>query len=204
MKKQTFWAKENITRPTKRYVLLFNLYNSDKRTSTSSSEFDNIHEADEEAKELNAMYKDHALPKKIEYVNGIPRYEDNATWWGYIVLDMKDCRCVRCGGHGFQLSYWNIIKQPKKINSDDVNKDYFFRDITVCPDDYDFDDGEYNGWLRFRWGDGANAIGYEKPRKIKSPKKTIEKVELNDEDYYDNIQSEYDRMEEKRLLEKSW
>lgn len=36
--------------------------------------------------------------------------------------------------------------------------DFFFRGPNEVPPDYKWDDGEYDGWLQFRWGDGKNAI----------------------------------------------
>jgi hypothetical protein len=36
--------------------------------------------------------------------------------------------------------------------------DFFFRGPSEVPEDYKWDEGEYVGWLQFRWGDGLNAI----------------------------------------------
>lgn len=36
--------------------------------------------------------------------------------------------------------------------------DDHFRKPGEIPDGYEFDSGEYEGWLQYRWGDGKNAI----------------------------------------------
>lgn len=36
--------------------------------------------------------------------------------------------------------------------------DFFFRGPGEVPEDYKWDDGEYEGWLQYRWGDGKNAL----------------------------------------------
>ena len=81
------------------------------------------------------------------------------------------------------------------------NKDLYFLDEYFCgpsevPKDYDWDDGEYEGWLQFRWGDGKNAIGYTEPKKGKPVDKpeAIEETEVEEEDL----------VEEEILKKKGW
>lgn len=48
------------------------------------------------------------------------------------------------------------------LNYDWDNKlaelDFFFRGPLEVPENYNWDIGEYDGWLQFRWGDGKNKI----------------------------------------------
>jgi hypothetical protein len=46
-----------------------------------------------------------------------------------------------------------------------MQRDYVFRDKDEIPKNYKWDDGEYDGWLQYRWGDGKNAIDYEEKHK---------------------------------------
>lgn len=39
--------------------------------------------------------------------------------------------------------------------------DFFFRGPSEIPPNYEWDEGEFQGWLQFRWGDGKNAIPKE-------------------------------------------
>ena len=96
------------------------------------------------------------------------------------------------------------------INSSMSNKDYFFRDTDICPDEYIWKEGEYNGWLQFKWGDGKNAINYVKPQKqkIKKVQNIVkEDEELNVGDYeVELIETKFadiiDKETQKRFMEK--
>lgn len=196
MKSYTFWHTTNKynkqIRPVKRYVLVFNTFTNNDRLSRSQSEYDDINDCLDEAKELDVLYKMHKLPlkKKVikkyknswneisERVETCYDFSDRRSWWGYLILDMKDCKCIKVGGYGYRLSVsvkyngkilLQVIERANQINGSLHLLDYFFRDITVCPEDYEFDGNEeYNGWLQFRWGDGKNAINYVKPKKNKN------------------------------------
>ena len=219
----TYWwsAKNGNTRPKKRYVLLFSLKGQYGVRSLSRSEFDNIGDCEEECKELNKMYSTHKVPTVLEKKwNGVyPRkkhlttvwdYSDNRSWWGYIVLDMQECKAIKVGGYGFNCTNYKCYDSCRTINTDKAERDYFFRDPEVCPDEYEWKPGEYKGWLQFKWGDGKNAIGYVEPPK---PKKTeVEKIdpyedyELESEFVAEMIEDKYDSIIEKetkkRLMDK--
>ena len=219
----TYWwsAKNGNTRPKKRYVLLFSLKGQYGVRSLSRSEFDNIGDCEEECKELNKMYSTHKVPTVLEKKwNGVyPRkrhletiwdYSDNRSWWGYIVLDMQECKAIKVGGYGFNCTNYKCYDSYRTINTDKAERDYFFRDPEVCPDEYEWKQGEYKGWLQFKWGDGKNAIGYVEPPKPK--KKEVEKIdpyedyELESEFVAEMIEDKYDSIIEKetqkRLMDK--
>lgn len=77
------------------------------------------------------------------------------------------------------------------------------------------DDGEYEGWLQFRWGDRKNALDYVEPEK---PKKTPDDIVdfIEDEDPWfesehdddcDEIEAAFKKIEEKELkrrIEDRW
>ena len=86
-------------------------------------------------------------------------------------------------------------------------KDYFFRDPEVCPDEYMFKDGEYAGWLKFKWGDGTNAIGYVKPPKQKKKIQEEFHEEIEAEDYETELLENkfadmIDKETQKRLMDR--
>jgi len=77
--------------------------------------------------------------------------------------------CILTGRIELGLIYDNVTKKPnglysksqviidKKTNGNLV-KDVLFRKPGEIPADYKWDEGEYEGWLIYRWGDGSNAI----------------------------------------------
>lgn len=219
----TYWwsAKNGNTRPKKRYVLLFSLKGQYGVRSLSRSEFDNIGDCEEECKELNKMYSTHKVPTVLEkkwhgvyhrkgHLETIWDYSDGKSWWGYIVLDMQECKAIKVGGYGFNCTNYKCYDSCRTINTDKAERDYFFRDPEVCPDEYEWKQGEYKGWLQFKWGDGKNAIGYVEPPKPK--KKEVEKIdpyedyELESEFVAEMIEDKYDSIIEKetqkRLMDK--
>ena len=213
----TYWwsAKNGNTRPKKRYVLLFSLKGQYGVRSLSRSEFDNIGDCEEECKELNKMYSTHKVPTVLEkkgkrHLTTVWDYSDNRSWWGYVVLDMQECKAIKVGGYGFNCTNYKCYDSCRTINTDKAERDYFFRDPEVCPDEYEWKQGEYKGWLQFKWGDGKNAIGYVEPPKPK--KKEVEKIdpyedyELESEFVAEMIEDKYDSIIEKetqkRLMDK--
>ena len=190
----THWwsAKYGNTKPKSRYVILFSLKGQYGITGYSRSEYDDLASCLNECDELNKMYATHPIPVVLEkreiraskysrkQLEIIWDYSNGKSWWGYIVLDMKECKAIRVGGYGFHYKN-TCYKTCKSINSSMETKDYFFRDPEVCPDEYMFMDGEYVGWLKFKWGDGTNAIGY-----VKQPKKK-KKIQ---EEFHEEIEAE--------------
>ena len=201
---RTFWwnvSSEHI-HPKKQYVLLFNTFNETKRLSYSMTEYDKLVDAYEEINGLDELYKNHELPIKVKITRDVLYgrkiksktkfgydFRKNRSWWGYILLDMKECKCIRVGGNGFLFcnvyckTEPTIIKNTHGINGVLRVKDYLFRDENVVPDDYVWDGiGEYEGWLQYKWGDGKNAIDYVKPAKNK--KKDFQEMVLDIENNF--------------------
>ena len=123
--------------------------------------------------------------------------------WGYVIGDTEECKIIEWGG----LDMMNIWK------TSDIRrvKDYLFRGKDEIPKDYKWDDGEYEGWLQYRWGDGKNAIDYVEPEKPKKKKEDID--EYLDEDLDDmyiddneDIENQYlkeeDRLKLKLLMDR--
>lgn len=185
MKIVTYWYhKRDSWKPNKRYILIFNTFNNYKIISQSISQYDSLVDCMEESNELDLLYKLHKLPiekkeffigaskknrySKSEQIKTVYDFSDNRSWWGYIILDMQNCKCIKVGGYGLKLyvskhidsrESISIVKYPRQINSSVYMLDYFFRDTNVCPDEYNFDGvEEYDGWIQYKWGDGKNAI----------------------------------------------
>ena len=117
--------------------------------------------------------------------------------WGWLIGD-RETMNMTWGGE--KLYNYNS-KTDKR-----VLKDILFRGSDEVPEDYDWDDGEYEGWLQYRWGDGKNAIGYEDKKTNKTSKS--EKVIEEDYDYdeYETIGEEiedrYTKIEDKETIKK--
>ena len=58
--------------------------------------------------------------------------------------------------------------------------DNLFRGEDEIPKGYIFDNGEYEGWLQYRWGDGKNAVNCKEPS-CKPKKKKYGKHQQFDE-----------------------
>ena len=84
---------------------------------------------------------------------------------GWVVLDYRKEKFILSGQRGF-LGY--LTKNDKTLGE----KDKYFRRPDEIPENYKWDLGEYDGWLRYRWGDGKNAIGYKEP--CQKPKRNHE------------------------------
>ena len=110
--------------------------------------------------------------------------------WGWLLADRETMNWV-WGGE----KLYNYDNRTNKL----ILKDMLFRGPDEIPKDYKWDDGEYDGWLQFRWGDGKNAIGYvEKPRKPRA-EKVVDKYNEFERDEYENIEDQYAKKEEKEL-----
>ena len=89
-------------------------------------------------------------------------------------------------------------------------KDNYFRGDDEIPEGYVWHQGEYEGWLQYRWGDGKNALDYVAPKKPKKEEDTeigfdIETGGLDDP--FDNyeaelIQTQFQDLIDKEKLEK--
>ena len=123
--------------------------------------------------------------------------------WGYVIGDTEECKVIKWGG----LNMMNIWKDSdiRKV------KDYLFRGEDEIPKDYKWDDGEYEGWLQYKWGDGKNALDYvepEKPKKVKEEINDDGSTDELDDTYIDNddiensFLKEEDREKLKRLIDR--
>ena len=197
---------------TKRYILTVQewgvkivSYVDDTRKSffnSTDTEFDTIEEADAWIKDVEEYYKisnierpdvnsnkkyekivakEGAFPE-IYYTEETYVYDENHFWWGYAVLDYKNEKVIMQGGVGL-YDFWNPMKSLAIL-------DRYFRKEGEVPKDYVWDINEYEGWLRFRWGDGENAIDKVKTRRAKEDE--LKKKAKKQEEQEDWADFEYD------------
>ena len=166
---------------------------------TDITKFDDIKEVEDFVKFIDEIYSDIIRPdvnESYKYRKKAPKYcksnennyiyDENHFWWGYVVLDYKNEKVIMQGGVGL-YDFWNPMKSLAIL-------DRYFRKEGEVPKDYVWDINEYEGWLRFRWGDGENAIGKVKARRAKEDelKKKAKKQEKQ-EDWEDfEYDEEYD------------
>ena len=142
---------------------------------TDITKFDSIKETENFVKLINEIYSYVIRPdvnESYKYRKKAPKhcksneenyiYDENHFWWGYAVLDYKKEKVIMQGGVGL-YDFWNPMKSLAIL-------DRYFRKDGEVPKDYVWDINEYEGWLRFRWGDGENAIEKVKARKAKEDK----------------------------------
>lgn len=119
-------------------------------------------------------------------------------YWGYMLLDYQKDEIIGMWGErhpDFGKNYKNDLKL----------KDRLFRKPGEVPIGYKWDDGEYDGWLQFRWGDGKNAIEVEdkinqekeEKKKQHKPKKRqvneFETLECDDSIYNEFYEEKYNK-----------
>ena len=216
------WVDEikNFDEVMKRYYSnKFNIYTHHKEYI---DEFDTLEEAKQAISMYQDMYKDTPKPQKvmahyyniktkeivtrpmwghpdrdfIKHIEGYFDFSDGAMWWGYIVLDFEAERVVYAGGDNPEnINYKNSL----------AIRDKYFRKDGEIPNGYVWDDGEYDGWLRFRWGDGQNAVGYVP--KSKKKEDVIEEASEEDLEEHvinyteaDRLQDEFDEQYDKELV----
>jgi len=149
---------------------------------------------------IKATRKDHYLYK------GSERWKfdsPNTKVWGWLIGD-RETMNITWGGE----KLYNYDSRTDKR----VLKDILFRGPDEVPEDYKWDDGEYEGWLQFRWGDGKNAVGYVEKNTSKNNAHNNEPLEDDYdhgeyEDWGDSVEDEYMRKETKELekrLEDRW
>lgn len=148
------------------YVVIFNLW--DNKFIQQINDYATLEEALEEAKLINIYYADTPKPIRLKdhYKSWSGRssnepiygYSNGGKFWGFIVIDYNKNEIVKIGHDGLK-------NFGKKITLN--MKDYFLRDANEIPENYQFDFGEYDGWLQYRWGDGKNAVDYVEPKKKK-------------------------------------
>ena len=166
---------------------------------TDITKFDDIKEVEDFVKLIDEIYSGITRPdvnESYKYRKKAPKYcksneenyiyDENHFWWGYAVLDYKNEKVIMQGGVGL-YDFWNPMKSLAIL-------DRYFRKEGEVPKDYVWDINEYEGWLRFRWGDGENAIDKVKARRAKEDelKKKAKKHE-EPEDWTDfEYDEEYD------------
>lgn len=161
---------------TKRFMLIFNIW-TDRVFHEEKQEFDTEKECREYACLIDSIYgKTEPTFDKF----GIQKK------WGYVMLDFGNEKIIGWSKNG------EICKFCKSNNAL-VLKDHFFRKENEIPKNYKWDNGEYEGWLQYRWGDGKNAIDYKKPsnKKIRltEENKNDKNLKRTDED---DIQDKFD------------
>jgi len=216
-----------------RYVLITNIWGRKPRQITSyysewcdfdinknpifvddeRYEFDTLEELNEHIKLFKEICKDYERPS-TETV-GYSRWEKskkdifdspNKRKYGYLYGDRETMRLVWGGD-----KLYNYNKSTNTLKLYDI----LFRGADEIPKDYKWDDGEYEGWLQYRWGDGKNAVGYVEPEKPKKNDEVIDEVinedEVEDTSYYDDsfdnsfaeeIENAYAKLEDKELVKK--
>lgn len=171
---------------TKRYMVIFDIW-TDRTFSEEKNEFDTEKEWKEYVSLINSIYE-----------NAEPSYDryGKKKEWGYVVLDFVTENILKWSSTG------KIFKASKVRNKLEL-KDIFFRGENEIPKNYQWDDGEYEGWLQYRWGDGKNAIDYEE-RKQKTTKKNDKIQPLSEEvDEGELLQDLYDKkLTRERIMDK--
>ena len=167
---------------------------------TDITKFDDIKEVEDFVKLIDEIYSGITRPdvnESYKYRKKAPKYcksneenyiyDENHFWWGYAVLDYKNEKVIMQGGVGL-YDFWNPMKSLAVL-------DRYFRKEGEVPKDYVWDINEYEGWLRFRWGDGENAIDKVKARRAKEDelkKKAKQKKQEDWEDFeYDEVYDMY-------------
>lgn len=182
-------------------------------------EFDTIEEAKEYIKLFEELCSTYETPElstqsyksKISYYRNKDREyifdNENKRLWGWLLGDREKME-LKWGGH--KLKEYN-----NKTNRLELY-DILFRGDDEIPRKYQWDSGEYEGWLQFRWGDGKNALNYVEPEKPKKEPKILTNDEIIEEmidtpwfntGHFDNsfaekIEEAFAKKEERELIKK--
>lgn len=213
----------------KKYLVVTHIQGLQNKVQTNGSYYPYFKEereyfdTKEEAVEYVLLFKQLAesynKPKK-EY----SKYKDFYTWkfedpsqrlCGYLIADTERELVLQWWGE-----MYNINKKTDKLKI----KDILFRGPDEVPKNYKWAPGEYEGWLRYRWGDGKNAIDYVDNVKQKVINKNSDKAEHIDdieeeenweaytdytpnEELGDKLMEAFDELEERekiKRLENRW
>jgi hypothetical protein len=182
----------------KRYCVIFSIWGH--RTNNSTCFFDSLDEVREETRLIKEFYKD--TPRPVKTGKSTVDYSEGGCFWGYIVLDYNKAKVLEIYNDGARVYRTKIVNQKEilePVYEVRINylKDLMFRGEDEVPKDYKWDEGEYDGWIKFRWGDGSNAI---KPRE---PKKhgRIDWAENQDPDPQEKYDKEIEREWKERKLD---
>lgn len=199
---------------TKRYMVIFEKWNKNN-FHEDKTEYDTIEEVQEELNLLEEVYADTPRPKS-EYRYGYGRCRKNAhieyLWdepymkealWGYVVLDFEKEEVIKWGH--------DQLKYVKKTDDIRRTKDRFFLKEGEIPSGYKWDNGEYEGWLQFRWGNGRNSVEFGEDAVVDAhdnEKKcvrhcSVKKKKYRNFTYDESEEAELDRLNEEILLEEA-
>ena len=129
----------------------------------------------------NVTYKQPAKSQEYMYIHNESYWDaedGKCKFWGYYVFDFETQRVIDHGG----VDHPEFTKQYKHNLE---LRDVLFRGKDEIPDDYKCDNGEYEGWLQYRWGNGLNAIEKEdeineqkraEAARIREEKKQIQEI----------------------------
>ena len=171
---------------TKRYIVIFDVW-SERTFSEEKNEFDTENEWKEYVSLIDSIYKD-TKPSYDMY-----GFEKE---WGYVVLDFNTEKILKWSPNG---RIWNVQKKRNPLEI----KDIFFRGDNEIPKDYKWDDGEYEGWLQYRWGDGKNAIDYKETKPKRQGMCNITQNSCEEIDDGELIQDSYNKkLTRERIMNK--
>ena len=194
---------------SKRYMLVLKTWGGPHKATASYDEYDTLEELKEGEKLAKALYKDTPKPiksndywyygrhnKMMSYT-----YPEGHYWWGYIMLDFEKQLILGTGG--------TSLYDDKSMQNLRIKDDYFRGDDEI-PEGYVWHQGEYEGWLQYRWGDGKNALDYEPPKKQNKEEDTEIGIDIETEgldnpfdDYKaELIQTQFQDLIDKEKLEK--
>ena len=170
--------------------------------------FDTKEEVDEYVNLFEGVCSNIKPPKFINKNDAIFKRNDERLW-GYVIADTERNEVIKWGGHclrDIKQSYNGtryMCHQLTNKNNDKINKliikDYLFRGKDEIPQNYRWDNGEYEGWLQFRWCDGKNSIDYVNTSpKINKNKKPINNIDFDN--FSDEIEDYFARKEEEERI----
>lgn len=121
---------------------------------------------------VDQHYEDYKkIPAHYECENGKKHF------WGYMVIDYHKEDFIKMGGDRHPEFY--DYKRRLEIYDCIFRIGNTLRKTDPIPKDYEWDKGEYEGWLQYRWGNGLNAIDKEdeinRQKKIEADRKREEK-----------------------------
>ena len=190
-----------------------NFVNKKEHRKTSYEEFDTIEELHEAMRLYDEIYKDTPVPYEIESyyydpvtgstnigrftdskINNIAKYVEshihygNGVYqhWGYVTLDFEKEKIL-----GQYHTKFNDSWKQWRSNLGLLNT-YFLKDGEI-PKNYVWDEGEYEGWLQYRWGNGLNKIEIEDEinRKAEEKKQILESKQIKEQKEKQELMEQY-------------
>ena len=104
-------------------------------------------------------YAERANEEYYKYIWPEYLFADDMYFRGFAIIDFGDEKILEVSKSvSRDIDFW---RQPLTSSNSLSIKDQLFRGDDEIPKDYKWDDGEYAGWLQYRWGNGLNAIEVE-------------------------------------------